>query len=90
MSLEFHIPHEVFGHKFEPLAVEVGFTDTMLRVVLADGRRLHARLQRSGDRRLQPLCGDPVTGAGRDARDDVRYFPKNLGARFSRNARMPS
>jgi hypothetical protein len=30
--------------KFEPLAVEVGFTDTMLRVVLADGREISSPL----------------------------------------------
>ena len=30
--------------KFEPLAVEVGFTDTMLRVVLADGREVSSPL----------------------------------------------
>ena len=33
---------------------------------------------------------EPATGAGRDACHAVRYFPKNLGTRFSRNARMPS
>ena len=30
--------------KFEPLAVEVGFTATMLRVVLADGREISSPL----------------------------------------------
>ena len=30
--------------KFEPLAVEVRFTDTMLRVMLADGREVSSRL----------------------------------------------
>jgi hypothetical protein len=30
--------------KLDPLAVEVGFTDTMLRVVLADGREVFSPL----------------------------------------------
>jgi hypothetical protein len=30
--------------KFEPVAVDVAFTDTMLRVVLADGREVSAPL----------------------------------------------
>lgn len=30
--------------KFEPLAVDVGFTQTMLRVVLADGREVSSPL----------------------------------------------
>ena len=30
--------------KFEPLAVDVAFTDTMLRVVLADGREVFSPL----------------------------------------------
>ena len=33
--------------KFEPLAVEVAFTDTMLRVILADGREVSSPLGRS-------------------------------------------
>ena len=37
--------HEFFSHKIEPLAVEVAFTDTMLRVVLADGREISSPLR---------------------------------------------